>query len=93
MIFMSGDAALVGLFVITWILWSILVCIPITAKRLHDHNLSGAFIWLMLIPYINGFVAIWFLIQLGCIPGKALANRYGPPLSQIRYRFGNAKGK
>lgn len=73
-----------GLFMIAWVAWSILVSLPITAKRLHDHEMSGHLMWLLLIPYVNGIVSIWFLVRLGMMPGKNVANKYGPPVSLIK---------
>lgn len=73
-----------GLLIFAWLIWSVLVCLPITAKRLHDHDMSGHLMWLLLIPYINGIVSIWFLVRLGAMPGKNVANKYGPSVSQIK---------
>jgi serine/threonine protein kinase len=88
-ILLESAAETIGFFLLLlWFAWSIGVCIPITAKRLHDHNMSGHLTWLLLIPYVNSFIAIWFLIRLGMMPGKSITNKYGPPISQIKTPFG-----
>jgi FAD/FMN-containing dehydrogenase/uncharacterized membrane protein YhaH (DUF805 family) len=60
----------------TWVLYPLLFwALTATAtKRLHDHNKSGHWLWLILIPVI-GPLALIFL--LGFKKGSAGSNRYG----------------
>jgi len=44
-------------------------------KRYHDRDKSGWWILILFIPLV-GF--IWFLIELGCLPGTPGPNRFGP---------------
>jgi uncharacterized membrane protein YhaH (DUF805 family) len=47
----------------------------IQVKRWHDHNLSGWWWFVVLIPCVGPLVA---LVHLGCMRGTIGANRYGP---------------
>ena len=49
--------------------------IAATVKRYHDRDKSGWWILILFIPLV-GF--IWFLIELGCLPGTPGPNRFGP---------------
>jgi len=49
--------------------------LAIAIKRYHDRDKSGWWILILFIPLV-GF--IWFLIELGCLPGTPGPNRYGP---------------
>ena len=63
----AGTAGLVFFF------WA---AVAINTKRLHDHNLSGWWQLVFLIPAIGDIGAI---IVLGMIPGKPKANDFGKP--------------
>lgn len=45
------------------------------AKRWHDLGKSGQYNWLLLIPFLNFFVAMYMLFA----PGMAGPNEYGEP--------------
>jgi uncharacterized membrane protein YhaH (DUF805 family) len=49
--------------------------LAVTVKRYHDRDKSGWWILILFIPLV-GF--IWFLIELGCLPGTPGPNRFGP---------------
>ena len=53
--------------------------LAVGAKRLHDRNKSGWMQLLLLIPLIG---LIWYIIDVGCLPGTAGENQYGPDPSQ-----------
>lgn len=53
----------------------IVVNIQIGARRLHDMGWSGWLLLLTLLPYIG---TLFFLLMV-FMPGKRVANRYGPP--------------
>jgi len=62
-------------------LWAFIILIPwilVSIKRWHDHNKSG---WWMLIPLVPIVGAIWFLIELGFLKGTEGPNRFGPPVT------------
>ncbi|MCY4435854.1 MAG: DUF805 domain-containing protein [Chloroflexi bacterium] len=48
----------------------------ILAKRWHDHDKSGWWSLIGLVPVIG---AIWIFIELGCFVGDEDWNRFGPP--------------
>lgn len=59
-------------------LWGLATCVPSLAvvwRRLHDINLSGAFFFLVFVPYV-GALALMVLTLIDSKPG---ANVYGPP--------------
>ena len=45
------------------------------AKRWHDHNKSGWWTLIALVPFIG---AIWLIVELGILEGNRGANQYGP---------------
>jgi len=49
------------------------LCIGI--KRFHDRDKSGWWVLIALIPLIGG---IWYLIEVGFLPGTRGPNQYGP---------------
>ena len=49
--------------------------LAVGAKRLHDRNKSGWMQLLLLIPLIG---LIWYIIDVGCLPGTQGENQYGP---------------
>jgi len=53
---------------------TILPSLAVLVRRLHDTGKSGAWFWIVLVPFIGG---IWLLV-LTAMPGGAGANRYGP---------------
>jgi len=49
--------------------------LAVAAKRFHDRDKSGWWILILFIPII-GF--IWYLVELGFLPGMPSPNRFGP---------------
>jgi uncharacterized membrane protein YhaH (DUF805 family) len=79
------EVSFVGiLFIFCWFVWTILICLPISVKRLHDHNVSGHIMWLILIPYLNFALVFLLLVILGAMPGNNIPNKYGPPISLLQ---------
>lgn len=67
-----------GLFVVGTIIPSIAV----TVRRFHDQDKSGWFYLFSFIPYIGGFIMLFFM----CVDGTPGPNRYGPdPKGGDRY--------
>lgn len=50
----------------------------IFVRRLHDLDLSGWWVLLVMVPLLGGLIALLAIIALLVIPGSAGANRYGP---------------
>ncbi len=50
--------------------------LPLSIRRLHDHDKSPAWLLTGLIPVIG---PLWRLVELGFLPGTAGNNRYGEP--------------
>lgn len=48
-------------------------CISVTVRRFHDVNRSGWNYWWAIIPYIGGFIVLFFMVQ----PSKMGENQYG----------------
>ena len=64
-----------GLF---WLV-SIIPGLAVAVRRLHDHDKSGLMLLLGLIPFIGGFILLFFMLT----PGDEHENDYGPnPLEQ-----------
>ena len=53
--------------------------IAVSVKRLHDADMSGWLIWLLLVPGL-GMLAL--LVMNGFVPGTTGPNRYGEPYGQ-----------
>jgi uncharacterized membrane protein YhaH (DUF805 family) len=70
----NGVGLLSGIFSVLVIIPAILVYI----KRWHDRDKSGWWMLILLIPIVG---AIWFLVELGFLPGTPGPNRFGPPPS------------
>ena len=49
--------------------------VAIAAKRFHDRDKSGWWILIVLIPFIG---LIWYIVELGFLPGTPGPNRFGP---------------
>ncbi len=59
-------------------LYTLFVFIPSVAvaiRRLHDSNLSGSWLLIILIPLLGFFVLLAFLLRVGAIG----TNQFGPP--------------
>jgi uncharacterized membrane protein YhaH (DUF805 family) len=59
------------------IVYSLAVLIPaiaVTVRRLHDTNRSGAWMFIVLVPFLGALALLWFMVQEGT-PGN---NNYGP---------------
>ena len=70
----NHDLAL-GLVLMVTVFPSTVALFVLAAKRCHDVGLSGAFVLVLLLP----FVGLLWLVALALIAGSAGANRYGPP--------------
>jgi uncharacterized membrane protein YhaH (DUF805 family) len=55
-----------------FLLW---LAIAVSVKRYHDHDRSGWFLLIALIPQLGTF---WVLIELGLLRGTRGPNRFGP---------------
>lgn len=64
----------IGLFSGVYALLTILPCVAVAARRLHDTGKSGWWQLIALIPYLGALVLIAFLIR-DSVPGS---NAYGP---------------
>lgn len=64
---------LMGVLLLLLIIWGMLV---LSIKRLHDRNLPGWWLFVILIPVL-GF--IYCTVQIAFLPGDKGQNRYGPP--------------
>ncbi|MBB3996343.1 DUF805 domain-containing protein [Aureimonas pseudogalii] len=78
--FASGMLAgvLAGLFVVSQILFPVLVCVAclsVQTKRWHDRGKSGWWILLLFVPVVG---VGWALGEIGFLPGTDGPNRYGP---------------
>ena len=57
--------------------------LAVAVKRYHDRNKSGWWILIVFIPIIG---LIWYIVELGFLPGTPGPNRYGPdPLGAEPY--------
>ena len=57
--------------------------LAVAVKRYHDRNKSG---WWILIVFIPIIALIWYIVELGFLPGTPGLNRYGPdPLGAEPY--------
>ena len=54
---------------------AIILGINLGIKRFHDRDKSGWWVLIALIPIIG---PIWYFIEVGCLPGTAGPNSYGP---------------
>jgi len=66
----SGIVVLVMLAAYLLILW---VSLAVGVKRWHDRDKSGAWMFLLLVP----FGSLWVLIECGFLPGTDGPNQYG----------------
>ncbi len=57
-----------------WLL-SLVAMLALTAKRLHDLNLSGRWLILLFLPMIS----MIFVVMMMVMPGSQQTNRHGPP--------------
>lgn len=62
--------ALPGLFVLA----TLLPCIAMTVRRIHDLGLSGWFCLLILLPYVGGLITLVFSL----LPSQKHENKWGP---------------
>jgi uncharacterized membrane protein YhaH (DUF805 family) len=66
----------VGLLSVIFSLVVIVPAILVYIKRWHDRDKSGWWMLILLVPLVG---AIWFLIEVGFLPGTPGPNRFGPP--------------
>jgi uncharacterized membrane protein YhaH (DUF805 family) len=62
-------------------IFSLVVIVPailVYIKRWHDRDKSGWWMLIVLIPLVG---ALWFLVELGFLPGTPGPNRFGAPPS------------
>jgi len=57
-----------------YLLGTIIPSIAVTVRRLHDINKSGWFYLVGMIPYVGGFIMLFFT----CKNGDVGSNQYGP---------------
>jgi uncharacterized membrane protein YhaH (DUF805 family) len=60
-------------------IFSLVVIVPailVYIKRWHARDKSGWWMLILLVPLVG---AIWFLIEVGFLPGTPGPNRFGPP--------------
>lgn len=60
-------------------IFSLVVIVPaflVYIKRWHDRDKSGWWMLIVLIPLVG---LIWFLVELGLLPGTPGSNRFVPP--------------
>ena len=75
----AGTVNSVGVgFVIVGVVYLAVVVFSLSTsiKRLHDQDMSGAGVLIILVPFIGQF---WWLIKTGVMPGDSGANTYGLP--------------
>lgn len=65
-----------ALFCIALAVLLIWINLAISAKRFHDRGKSAWRFLIVLVPLVG---TTWLFIELGCLPGTLVANRYGPP--------------
>ncbi|MFE4837645.1 DUF805 domain-containing protein [Arthrobacter sp. NPDC056691] len=71
-----GPGATVGLILaIIWGLATIVPSLALTARRLHDVNLSGWFVLLVLVPFLGAIA----LLVLTILPSKPEGQRFDAP--------------
>lgn len=69
--------SLCGIPFILTSLYALAVLIPniaVIVRRLHDTGRSGAWWWIMFVPFIGG---IWLLVLM-CLDSEPTENQYGP---------------
>ena len=66
---------------IVLLFWTVLswwITLAVSAKRWHDHNLSGWWTALVFVPLFGVFFWFYMFIKLGFLKGTDGPNRYGP---------------
>jgi uncharacterized membrane protein YhaH (DUF805 family) len=48
--------------------------LAVAAKRFHDRDKSGWWVLIIFIPIVG---IIWYIVELGCLPGTPGPNRFG----------------
>ncbi len=69
-----GEEMALPIFTVLFLLAVILPNLAVTARRLHDQDLSGWLILLGMIPYVGGLILLVFMF----IDGKPMTNKHGP---------------
>ena len=68
---------LAGLFFLLYYLYALAVLVPslaFTVRRLHDTGRSGWWVLVSVVPFVGGFVLLYFMV----VEGDAGPNAYGP---------------
>lgn len=76
-LFIVAAASKINAFMILYWLYALATLIPslaVAVRRLHDINKSGWFMLIGLIPFVGGFILLYFMVQ-DSQPGD---NQYGP---------------
>jgi uncharacterized membrane protein YhaH (DUF805 family) len=60
---------------ITCMVTCVCAMLAIQVKRWHDRGKSGLWVFIKIVPIIG---PLWTFIELGCLPGDAFDNDYGP---------------
>lgn len=69
----THSAALIGILYVLFIIYAIVVALPLLVRRFHDQDRSGWFVLLGLIPFVGGIIVLVFTLLSGT-PGP---NRFG----------------
>ena len=72
---MANSASATGLMASLLFIPIFWVSLALAVKRYHDLGKSGWWIFIVFVPLIG---AIWFLIEVGFLPGTKGPNPYGP---------------
>jgi len=72
------------------ILVPLLTVLPAIHRRLHDFDVGGWHVWMVLVPFVQLIFVIYLLVS----PGRPEPNRFGPvpPLDSRAVRAGAALG-
>ena len=84
MSFSGENGVTVGFGILSVIAWVLLVVMGVAlgVKRLHDRDRSGWFYLLLMVPFVN----IWIAIEILFLRGTVGPNRFGPdPLNPTAY--------
>ncbi len=76
----SVVAGIVGLIAIVAYIPLLIAALSLNLRRCHDRGRSGWFLILSMLP----IVSIWYLIEIGFLPGTPGSNQYGEdPLGSV----------
>jgi uncharacterized membrane protein YhaH (DUF805 family) len=67
----EGVAWYMSKIIAVFLLWPLLA---VHVKRCHDRNRGWSFIF---VPYLPFFGTLWYLVEIGFLPGTSINNRFG----------------